>query len=109
MHIMTDSMYVKLGLELWRHKWRAHAWYRRVAMKQEIDHADLWHKVDEQLRNRQAAEVKITWLKGHALPKHIGQGVTADQLDMVQMPSRDKRQDNERGKARPQSKQREDP
>eukprot|EP00666_Eupelagonemidae_sp_cell4sb_P018129 gene18129-biopygen22711 len=29
-HIRTDSRYVQLGIEVWRHKWRSKAWYKKA-------------------------------------------------------------------------------
>eukprot|EP00666_Eupelagonemidae_sp_cell4sb_P017897 gene17897-biopygen4515 len=78
MHIMTDSMYVKLGIERWRHKWRANAWYRRVHNAEEIDHADLGQQVDNLISRRAPGEIEISWLKGHGLPRHINQGLTTE-------------------------------
>eukprot|EP00660_Eupelagonema_oceanica_P019406 gene19406-biopygen43710 len=43
-HIRTDSKYVQLGIELWRHQWRAKGWYQKALKNQEIDHADLWQQ-----------------------------------------------------------------
>eukprot|EP00662_Eupelagonemidae_sp_cell21_P057006 gene57006-biopygen95667 len=43
-HIRTDSKYVQLGAEIWRHQWRSKAWYKKPQMAIEIDHADLWQR-----------------------------------------------------------------
>eukprot|EP00662_Eupelagonemidae_sp_cell21_P021783 gene21783-biopygen31837 len=78
-HIRTDSRYVQLGIELWRHKWRAKGWYKKALKAKEIDHADLWQKVDNIISRRAPDEIKVSWLKGHALPRHIRQGLTDEQ------------------------------
>ena len=78
-HIRTDSRYVQLGIEVWRHKWRSRAWYKRPMQKEEVEHADLWQRVDNLIGQRDPGEVKITWIKGHALPRHITCGMTTEQ------------------------------
>ena len=79
MHIKTDSKYVQLGIEKWLAKWRARAWYKRPHIAQEVEHADLWQKVDNLLQRRDPEDVKVFWVKGHGLPRHINQGLTTDQ------------------------------
>ena len=32
LHIKTDSRYVQLGIDIWRHKWRSKALYRTARM-----------------------------------------------------------------------------
>ena len=49
MHVFTDSKYVQLGVKIWREQWRAKAWYKKPQQGIEIDHADLWQKVDNML------------------------------------------------------------
>eukprot|EP00662_Eupelagonemidae_sp_cell21_P057075 gene57075-biopygen1085 len=48
-------------------------------MAQEIDHVDLWREVDTRLRNRKTGEVKVSWTKGHAMPRHLSQGLTTEE------------------------------
>ena len=76
--VRTDSRYVQLGVQTWRHQWRARAWYRRVNLAKEVDHADLWQKVDNIIMSR-PGELTVTWVKGHALPRHIAAGMTTEQ------------------------------
>eukprot|EP00666_Eupelagonemidae_sp_cell4sb_P001594 gene1594-biopygen16244 len=40
--IRTDSMYVHLGVTVWRAEWRANAWFRHPLAAQYVDHVDLW-------------------------------------------------------------------
>ena len=77
--IRTDSKYVELGVKVWRKEWRKKAWYKSVSMVNEIDHVDLWQKVDALLRQRSDEEVKVRWVKGHALPRHIKMGLTTEE------------------------------
>eukprot|EP00662_Eupelagonemidae_sp_cell21_P057470 gene57470-biopygen47187 len=78
-HIRTDSKYVQLGVEIWRHQWRSKAWFKKPQMALEIDHADLWQRLDNMLARRPKGEVKISWVKGHALPRHIRWEMTTEQ------------------------------
>ena len=78
MHIKTDSKYVQLGIEIWRKEWKARAWYRCPQKPEEIDHADLWQRVDNLLEQREPGQVRVSWVKGHALPRHIKQGMTTE-------------------------------
>ena len=77
--VRTDSKYVQLGVEIWRHLFRKKAWYQSVEKVKEIDHADLWQKIDNLLQSRKTWEVEITWVKGHALPRHINMGLTTEE------------------------------
>jgi ribonuclease HI len=78
MHIMTDSKYVQLGIEHWRHRWRADGWYKKALQVKEIDHADMWQRVDNLLSQKGTEDFEITWVKGHALPRHIAAGLTEE-------------------------------
>ena len=78
-HIKTDSRYVQLGVTLWRHKWRSKAWYKKARELKEVDHADLWQKADNLLGQRDPDDVKFSWVKGHALPRHIKWELTTEQ------------------------------
>ncbi len=79
MHIYTDSKYVQLGISIWRHKWKAKAWYKSAKLTKEVDHADLWQKLDNLLAQREPGSFEVTWLKGHAMPRHIRQGLTTEE------------------------------
>jgi ribonuclease HI len=77
-HIRTDSKYVELGVNLWRLRWRQKAWYSRTQKATEFDHADLWQRVDNLLEQRKPGQVRVSWVKGHALPRHIKQAMTTE-------------------------------
>ena len=78
MIIMTDSMYVATGVTQGRHKWKARAWYKNPGKGKWISNADLWQKVDTALRDRKE-DVKVQWVKGHAMPHHIEMKLTTEE------------------------------
>ena len=39
---------------------------------------DLWQRVDNLLGARDPEEVRVSWVKGHAMPRHIGMGMTTE-------------------------------
>ncbi len=59
--IVTDSQYVKQGVNQWMARWRSNGW--RTANKQPVKNRDLWEELDAQLTNHQ---VHWEWVKGHA-------------------------------------------
>jgi ribonuclease HI len=60
-HIYTDSMYVKDGMEKWLYSWKKNGW--RTAAKKPVKNIDLWQKLDDALAPH---SVKWHWVKGHA-------------------------------------------
>ena len=78
LHVRTDSAYVQLGIEQWMQEWRAKAWYKHPQRCEEIDHADLWQKVSDHVLKRVPGDFKISWVKGHAMPKHIHLELTTE-------------------------------
>jgi len=75
--ICTDSTYVVKGVKRGRYKWKSRAWYKNPGKAKMIDNADLWQIVDSVLNAREEA-VEVKWVKGHALPHHINQGLTTE-------------------------------
>lgn len=75
--IHTDSMYVAKGVALWRHGWKAKAWYRKPGKARYVDNADLWMKVDTIMESR-GDRIKVKWVKGHGMPFHIRCGLTTE-------------------------------
>jgi ribonuclease HI len=59
--IVTDSQYVKNGVEKWMAKWKRNGW--KTADKKSVLNQDLWEALDREL-----ARHKTTWewTKGHA-------------------------------------------
>ena len=74
MRVVTDSMYVHMGVLQWRHTWRANAWISSVPDARLRDHADLWRQVDAIIQSRPEGHVVTQWCKGHALPRHLSRG-----------------------------------
>jgi len=59
--IITDSAYVKNGIETWLHGWKRNGW--RTASKKPVKNVELWQRLDAaQARH----EVRWEWVKGHA-------------------------------------------
>ncbi len=59
--IVTDSQYVKNGMEQWIHKWKRNGW--RTASRQPVKNADLWQELDKLVNQHQ---VEWQWVKGHS-------------------------------------------
>ena len=62
----------------WRDKWRAKAWFKNTHLAKEVDHADLRRNIDVLIRQRPEDHVKVSWVKGHGLPRQISVGLTTD-------------------------------
>lgn len=59
--VVTDSAYVKNGVESWIHGWKRNGW--KTAGKKPVKNVDLWQRLDEvQTRHK----VTWEWVKGHA-------------------------------------------
>eukprot|EP00662_Eupelagonemidae_sp_cell21_P057525 gene57525-biopygen70186 len=76
--VMTDSMYVHMGIEGWRFDWRAKAWFKSPMKAIEMDNADLWKEIDRRIENRDQGSVLTKWCKAHALRRHVHAGLTSD-------------------------------
>ena len=59
--LITDSQYVKNGIEIWIHKWKDNGWM--TAEKKPVKNKDLWLKLDEEINRH---NIKWNWVKGHA-------------------------------------------
>ena len=60
-HIYTDSMYVKDGIEKWIFNWKKNGW--KTANKKPVKNIDLWQSLEEELSRH---DVSWHWVKGHA-------------------------------------------
>lgn len=60
-HMTTDSMYVKNGIESWIRGWKRNGWITKTG--EAVKNADLWKQLDSL-----SAEHEITWhwVKGHS-------------------------------------------
>eukprot|EP00666_Eupelagonemidae_sp_cell4sb_P002067 gene2067-biopygen18908 len=73
---VTDSRYVHDGVEQFRARWRAKAWFKHPLLAEYIEHADLWQEVDSRLRSRPCHHVHTIWTRGHARREQAAAGET---------------------------------
>lgn len=59
--VVTDSAYVKNGVESWIHGWKRNGW--KTSAKKPVKNVDLWQRLDEAQSRH---EVTWKWVKGHA-------------------------------------------
>ena len=62
--LITDSQYVKNGIEIWIHKWKDNGWM--TAEKKPVKNKDLWTKLDKIQKTK---KIKWEWVKGHSSDK----------------------------------------
>ena len=62
--LITDSQYVKNGIEVWIHKWKNNGWM--TAEKKPVKNKDLWTKLDNIQKTK---KIKLEWVKGHSSDK----------------------------------------
>jgi ribonuclease HI len=59
--VVTDSEYLKNGINKWIHGWKRNGW--KTAAKKPVVNQDLWNQLDGLVVKH---EIKWTWTKGHA-------------------------------------------
>ena len=59
--VVTDSEYVKNGIEQWMKNWKRNGW--KTSAKKPVMNQDLWMRLDEQVARH---KTKWVWTKGHA-------------------------------------------
>jgi ribonuclease HI len=59
--VVTDSQYLKNGVESWMSRWKRNGWI--TAGKKPVLNQDLWQELDAQLARH---TTKWVWTKGHA-------------------------------------------
>lgn len=59
--MVTDSQYVKKGIESWMANWKRNGW--KTADKKPVQNQDLWMELDREVARHQT---EWTWTKGHA-------------------------------------------
>ena len=59
--IITDSEYLKNGINQWIHKWKQNGW--RTTGKQPVKNRDLWQELDAEVSRHKTHWI---WTKGHA-------------------------------------------
>ena len=62
--LVTDSKYLKDGIQSWIHNWKKNGW--KTANKQQVKNKELWTELDF-LSNK--FEIKWNWVKGHSTDK----------------------------------------
>ena len=62
--IITDSQYVKNGIEGWIFKWKKNGWM--TAEKKPVKNNDLWLMLEKLSKNK---KIKWEWVKGHSSDK----------------------------------------
>ncbi|HIE53836.1 MAG TPA: ribonuclease HI, partial [Chromatiaceae bacterium] len=59
--VVTDSQYVKNGMQQWIHNWKRNGW--RTAAKKPVKNAELWKELD---RLVSLHDVQWEWVRGHS-------------------------------------------
>ena len=59
--VVTDSQYVKNGMNQWIHNWKRNGW--KTAAKKPVKNADLWQRLDALVQRH---DVSWEWVKGHS-------------------------------------------
>ncbi|HHH13551.1 MAG TPA: ribonuclease HI [Thiolapillus brandeum] len=59
--VVTDSQYVKNGMQQWIHNWKRNGW--RTAAKKPVKNAELWRELDRLVNLHQ---VEWEWVRGHS-------------------------------------------
>ena len=62
--LITDSQYVKNGIEVWIFKWKKNGWM--TAEKKPVKNKDLWVMLEKLSKSK---KVKWEWVKGHSMDK----------------------------------------
>ncbi|MDC6447967.1 ribonuclease HI [Alphaproteobacteria bacterium] len=63
--LITDSRYVKDGIQLWIHNWKKNGW--KTSSKKPVKNKELWTKLDELIVKH---NITWEWVKGHAGNKY---------------------------------------
>ncbi|KAL0207043.1 hypothetical protein P9112_012754 [Eukaryota sp. TZLM1-RC] len=59
--LLTDSQYVKNGIESWVHSWKRNNW--KTSNRTDVKNRDLWQQLDQ---IHQQLTVQWKWVRGHA-------------------------------------------
>ena len=63
--LITDSKYVKDGIESWIANWKKNGW--RTTSKKPVKNKELWVELDSQISKH---NITWKWVKGHASDKY---------------------------------------
>eukprot|EP00660_Eupelagonema_oceanica_P019035 gene19035-biopygen8430 len=75
---VTDNRYLHDGVMTHRHRWRSRAWFSHPLLAEYRAHADLWQRIDANLRSRPAHEVVTCWCRGHCRREEMLAGESTD-------------------------------
>ena len=59
--LVTDSQYVKQGIESWVENWKKRGW--KTAAKKPVKNVDLWKRLDDACQRH---TIEWKWVKGHS-------------------------------------------
>lgn len=59
--LITDSQYVKNGIQSWIQNWKRNGW--KTSARKAVKNADLWKRLDSAVSQHQ---VEWVWVKGHS-------------------------------------------
>ncbi|MCU1453267.1 MAG: Ribonuclease [Acidimicrobiales bacterium] len=62
LHVVTDSTYVKHGIEQWSHAWERNGW--KTKDRKDVKNRDLWEPLVHAVRAR--SDLTFGWVKGHS-------------------------------------------
>ncbi|HEY1386628.1 MAG TPA: ribonuclease HI [Dongiaceae bacterium] len=60
-HLHTDSEYLRQGITIWIHSWKARGW--KTADKKPVKNVDLWQRLEAATESH---DVHWHWVKGHS-------------------------------------------
>ena len=63
--LITDSKYVKDGIQSWIQNWKKNGW--KTAAKKPVKNKELWIELDELIAKH---NITWEWVKGHAVNTH---------------------------------------
>ncbi|MBD1148030.1 ribonuclease HI [Pelagibacterales bacterium SAG-MED31] len=63
--LITDSKYVKDGIQSWIHNWKKNGW--QTAAKKQVKNKELWIELDKLIAKH---NIKWEWVKGHTGNKY---------------------------------------
>ena len=64
-NLITDSKYVKDGIESWIKNWKKNGW--KTSTRKPVKNKDLWMELDKQIHQH---TIDWQWIKGHAGHKY---------------------------------------
>ncbi len=63
--LITDSKYVKDGIQSWIQNWKKNGW--KTAAKKPVKNKDLWLRLDDEISHH---NIQWNWVKGHSEDKY---------------------------------------